>query len=96
MQEVRRHAIAGDVYTQATDIEDERNGLIDPETGELSVPHGLFASHALESKENGTATSGNRHSAASFAKRMGRILHVRGGKGHGEVVRRPGQYAIII
>jgi len=44
-QELRRHAIAGDVYTQATDIEDERNGLIDPETGELSVPSGLLASH---------------------------------------------------
>jgi hypothetical protein len=43
-QELRRHAIAGDVYTQATDIEDERNGLIDPVTGELSVPPGLLAS----------------------------------------------------
>jgi len=43
-QELRRHAIAGDVYTQATDIEDERNGLIDPETGALSVPPGLLAS----------------------------------------------------
>ena len=50
-QEVRRHAIAGDVYTQATDIEDERNGLIDLETGDLSVPRGLFASHAQEIKE---------------------------------------------
>ncbi len=43
-QELRRHSIAGDVYTQATDIEDERNGLIDPKTGELSVPPGLLAS----------------------------------------------------
>jgi hypothetical protein len=43
-QELRRHSIAGDVYTQATNIEDERNGLIDPQTGELSVPAGLLSS----------------------------------------------------
>jgi beta-galactosidase/beta-glucuronidase len=43
-QELRRHAVAGDVYTQATNIEDERNGLIDFETGELTVPAGLLAS----------------------------------------------------
>ena len=43
-QEMRTRAIAGDVYTQATDIEDERNGLIDPQTGELSVPAGLLRS----------------------------------------------------
>ncbi|WP_426492164.1 glycoside hydrolase family 2 protein [Hymenobacter sp. 102] len=45
-QEMRKRPIAGDVYTQATNIEDERNGLIDPHTGELSVPTGLLASHA--------------------------------------------------
>ncbi|GAB3805107.1 glycoside hydrolase family 2 [Spirosoma humi] len=43
-QEMRKRAIAGDVYTQATNIEDEQNGLIDPHTGELSVPAGLLAS----------------------------------------------------
>ena len=43
-QELRRRPIAGDVYTQATNIEDERNGLIDPQTGALSVPAGLLAS----------------------------------------------------
>ena len=43
-QELRKRPIAGDVYTQATNIEDERNGLIDPQTGELSVPTGLLAS----------------------------------------------------
>ncbi|CCH52760.1 glycoside hydrolase family 2 sugar binding protein [Fibrisoma limi BUZ 3] len=43
-QELRKRAIAGDVYTQATNIEDERNGLIDFNTGELSVPAGLLAS----------------------------------------------------
>ncbi|MEZ0484872.1 glycoside hydrolase family 2 protein [Fibrella aquatica] len=42
--ELRARSIAGDVYTQATDIEDERNGLIDPQTGELSVPAGLLRS----------------------------------------------------
>ncbi|HEX8386445.1 MAG TPA: hypothetical protein VF576_09690, partial [Rubricoccaceae bacterium] len=43
-RELRRHRIAGDVYTQATDIEDERNGLIEPKTGALTVPAGLLAS----------------------------------------------------
>lgn len=43
-QELRRRSIAGDVYTQATNIEDERNGIIDAHTGELSVPAGLLAS----------------------------------------------------
>jgi hypothetical protein len=43
-RELRRDCIAGDVYTQATNIEDERNGLIDPHTGELSVPAGLLNS----------------------------------------------------
>lgn len=43
-EEMRKRPIAGDVYTQATDIEDERNGLIDPQTGALSVPAGLLAS----------------------------------------------------
>lgn len=43
-KELRDRPIAGDVYTQATNIEDERNGLIDPQTGELSVPAGLLAS----------------------------------------------------
>lgn len=44
-EELRKRRIAGDVYTQATNIEDERNGLIDPQTGELSVPEGLLASN---------------------------------------------------
>ena len=43
-QELRKRDIGGDVYTQATNIEDERNGLIDPQTGELSVPEGLLRS----------------------------------------------------
>ncbi|RDC66459.1 glycoside hydrolase family 2 protein [Adhaeribacter pallidiroseus] len=42
--ELRRRPIAGDVYTQATNIENERNGLIDAHTGELSVPLGLLSS----------------------------------------------------
>ncbi|GAB4024727.1 glycoside hydrolase family 2 protein [Spirosoma koreense] len=43
-QTLREYAIAGDVYTQATDIEEERNGLIDPKTGTLTVPAGLLNS----------------------------------------------------
>jgi beta-galactosidase/beta-glucuronidase len=42
--ELRRRTFAGDVYTQATNIEDEQNGLIDPMTGELNVPEGLLRS----------------------------------------------------
>jgi hypothetical protein len=43
-QELRKRPFAGDVYTQATNIEDERNGLIDAGTGELKVPAGLLNS----------------------------------------------------
>ena len=43
-KELRKHPIAGDVYTQATNIEDERNGIIDSVTGELKVPVGLLDS----------------------------------------------------
>ncbi len=46
-QELRRRPIAGDVYTQATNIEDERNGLIDPHTGVLDVPEGLLFSGGM-------------------------------------------------
>ena len=41
-QELRKRNYAGDVYTQATNIEDERNGIIDFHTGELMVPAGTF------------------------------------------------------
>jgi len=44
---LRRRPIAGDVYTQATSIEDETNGLLDPDTGALLVPAGLFDSAGL-------------------------------------------------
>jgi Beta-galactosidase/beta-glucuronidase len=43
-KQLRAHGIAGDVYTQATDVEDERNGLIDATTGALRVPKGLLTS----------------------------------------------------
>jgi len=43
-QELRRRPIAGDVYTQATNIEDERNGIIDEHTGVLKVPPKLLYS----------------------------------------------------
>lgn len=44
--ELRKRKIAGDIYTQATNIEDERNGLIDFHSGELWVPKGLLNSRA--------------------------------------------------
>lgn len=43
-RELRKRPIAGDIYTQATNIEEERNGLLDAQTGELRVPAGLLAS----------------------------------------------------
>ncbi len=43
-KELRKHSIAGDVYTQATNIEEERNGIIEAATGELKVPAGLLNS----------------------------------------------------
>lgn len=43
-EEMRARMIAGDIYTQATSIEDEVNGIIDPATGDLLVPAGLLGS----------------------------------------------------
>ena len=43
-RELRARPIAGDVYTQATSIEEEDNGLIDAQTGELLVPAGVLSS----------------------------------------------------
>lgn len=43
-RELRNFPIAGDVYTQATNIEDERNGLIHDVTGEAFVPDGVLKS----------------------------------------------------
>ncbi len=43
-EELRKRPIAGDVYTQATNIEDEKNGLIRTSTGELKVPENLLKS----------------------------------------------------
>ena len=45
---LRKRAIAGDVYTQATNVEDERNGLIDFESGELFVPEDILRTHIGE------------------------------------------------
>ncbi|MBA3440509.1 MAG: glycoside hydrolase family 2 [Pyrinomonadaceae bacterium] len=47
-RELRQRPLAGDVYTQATSIEEENNGLIDPQSGELLVPSGLLASSERE------------------------------------------------
>ena len=49
---LRERAIAGDVYTQATDIEDEDNGLIDARTGALLVPAGLLRSGEVASPDS--------------------------------------------
>ncbi len=46
-RELRLRAIAGDVYTQATSIEDEVNGLLDAETGALQVAPGILDSSTL-------------------------------------------------
>lgn len=43
-KELRSFPIAGDIYTQATNIEEETNGLIDFETGALKVPKNLLKS----------------------------------------------------
>ena len=45
-QELKKHRVAGDVYTQATNIEEEKNGLMKTETGELCVPPDLLKSGA--------------------------------------------------
>ena len=47
-KELRQRPISGDVYTQATNIEDEKNGLIDAATGDLKVPVGLLRSEKEE------------------------------------------------
>ena len=52
-QELRKRPIAGDVYTQATNIEEERNGIIDAGTGELKVPAGILASEPVKKSSNG-------------------------------------------
>ena len=46
-EELRKRSIAGDVYTQATNIEDEVNGIIDYQTGELQVPAGILKSKIM-------------------------------------------------
>ncbi len=46
-RELRRRAIAGDVYTQAVGIEEEVNGLIDPHSAELEVLPGLLRSRGV-------------------------------------------------
>jgi beta-galactosidase/beta-glucuronidase len=45
-QELKKYHVAGDVYTQATNVEEEKNGLMETETGELYVPGGLLESGA--------------------------------------------------
>ena len=47
-RELRQRPIAGDVYTQATGIEEERNGLLDARTGELLFAAGLLGSSSAD------------------------------------------------
>ncbi len=47
-QTMRQRPIAGDVYTQATNVEDERNGLIDFASGKLLVPAGILRTRKLK------------------------------------------------
>jgi beta-galactosidase/beta-glucuronidase len=46
-REMRRRRVAGDIYTQATSIEEETNGIIDAESGELLVEPGLLDSNSI-------------------------------------------------
>lgn len=46
-REMRRRPVAGDMYTQATSIEEEINGIVDAKTGDLLVPPGLLGSSSL-------------------------------------------------
>ncbi len=54
-QELRKRPVAGDVYTQATNIEDEKNGLINADTGELLVPSGLLKSIKVNDQPNASS-----------------------------------------
>ncbi len=52
-EELRKRPIAGDVYTQATNIEEEQNGIINADTGELKVPVGILKSRPVGKGSNG-------------------------------------------
>jgi hypothetical protein len=47
-REMKRRRVAGDIYTQATSIEDENNGIINSESGELLVEAGLLDSTTIQ------------------------------------------------
>lgn len=50
-RELRRRQVAGDIYTQATSIEEETNGIIDQASGELLVQPNLLDSSSLSDNE---------------------------------------------
>ena len=52
-RELLSRPIAGDVYTQATSIEDENNGLLDPVTGRLLVPPNTLSGAASPDGHSG-------------------------------------------
>lgn len=49
---LRQRPIAGDVYTQATSIEQEENGIIDPHTGALLVSAGILGLHTTKPSDD--------------------------------------------
>jgi hypothetical protein len=51
-REMRQRPFAGDIYTQATSIEDETNGIIDAATGKLLVPPNLLNSDSSAADES--------------------------------------------
>jgi hypothetical protein len=57
---LRELPVAGDVYTQATNVEEETNGLIDAATGELLVPAGLLRSRPLVKTRTASAAGVER------------------------------------
>lgn len=62
---LRDRRIAGDVYTQATNVEQEVNGLIDPATGALLVPAGLLRSTLAHAAASPSPMPDARADAAS-------------------------------
>jgi hypothetical protein len=47
-REMRARRVGGDIYTQATSIEDETNGIINADSGELLVEPGLLGSNSIK------------------------------------------------
>lgn len=57
---LRDRQIAGDVYTQATSVEEENNGLVEAETGRLLVPANALSSDGALSARRGSSRASLR------------------------------------